>query len=660
LRELVTAGDFQRVKESLPPGVTSAPYFQFGYGPAPLLVFTGLFVFPAFYLLSLLLPHVCNAVQADKRHLGVIYGANTLAFCLGILAFTILTPQVSVFYSFKLFMCLFAVLAFLLLAISAAKRLALWKPAAAALVLAGCAAFVPSAFDVTYYPAGSPPTKFPIRAVKSNIAHTTFIVGDPAGDLLYFDSHPMSGCNTIAQQYMRLMAHFPLLAHPEPKDALLICFGVGSTASAIAAHDTIEQIDIVDLNRQVFATAPEFAHVNSSVARDPRVRLIHDDGRKFLNVTDRTYDLITSEPPPPMFSGMERLYSRQYYETARDHLTPGGLMTQWLPIGQMPTRTMNEAIATFIDVFPHSLLFVGAGINYILVGGNEPIDLTTIESRFDDDDSVVIDLGNYAIANPARLFARIVKGADTLQAEFGAYPNISDQNNAFSHAFHDPASPSLITYDPVAMLEEIDAEQLSASSELRRTVLHLGRLKTVVLDFPEPSLMSIPPESAPQVELSGADWRTIHRLFTNSVTMSQSDPAQAVSLLQRALLMEPDLPYVAKRLGLMLNQLQRFGEAVAAWQAVQRVTPDDPEGHFGAGWALLRLGRHDEAITALQRAIELDENNTAAYRTSLGNAYASAQRWSEALVAYDQALAINPNDQMARRNRAACLQQLGR
>ena len=101
------------------------------------------------------------------------------------------------------------------------------------------------------------------------------------------------------------------------KEALLICFGAGNTAAAIAAHDDIvRRIDIVDLNDKVFETAAEFSDTNNEVYRDPRVRLIHDDGRNFLNVTDQTYDLITSEPPPPLAAGVYRLYSREYYEAA--------------------------------------------------------------------------------------------------------------------------------------------------------------------------------------------------------------------------------------------------------------------------------------------------------------------------------------------------------
>src|SRR5690606_16912444 len=195
LRDWANAGDQERVVETLRDttglGITFR-FFEFGYGLGSVLLFTGLFVFPAFCLLSLLLPWVCNAMQRERRHLGLVYGANTAAFCAGILAFTLLAPRVDVFYSLKLFHLCFAVLVALLAVLKPWRSLARWKPTAAFGALALGCAIVPRGFDPSFLPPDSAAVRHPVRALRSNGTHTTYVVGDPSGDLLFFDSHSMS------------------------------------------------------------------------------------------------------------------------------------------------------------------------------------------------------------------------------------------------------------------------------------------------------------------------------------------------------------------------------------------------------------------------------------------------------------------------------------
>ena len=53
-----------------------------------LFSFTGLYVFPPFFMISFLLPFVCNRIQSQGKHLGLAYGLNTVAFCVGMIIFT--------------------------------------------------------------------------------------------------------------------------------------------------------------------------------------------------------------------------------------------------------------------------------------------------------------------------------------------------------------------------------------------------------------------------------------------------------------------------------------------------------------------------------------------------------------------------------------------
>ena len=420
-----------------PPGANGVHHFPVSL--SQLFLYTGIYVLPSYVLVSLLLPYVCNRLQSTGKHLGLAYGLNTMAFCLGMIAFTLVAPRLNIFYSLKLFLAFMVLAAVALACLGEFRPVRPWRLAASIALFAVAAVATPRGFDRNFFTPLMWPNSLPAQGLRSNAAHTTYFLELPNDNMkLFFGRLSMSGTSPRSQQYMRLMAHFPLLAHPHPEKVLLICFGVGNTASAIAAHQSIERIDAVDLNENVFKTAPAFAEHHAFVHLDPRLRMINDDGRNFLNLSGETYDLITSEPPPPMAGGVYRLYAREYYEQALAHLSPDGSMTQWLPVGQMPKDAIELATRTFVEVFPYALLFEGAGRHLILLGSPSPIDLGRIVDRFYESASVRADLLRIGIATPSELVARIVSDNAELRSRIGPGRVLSDQHNDLEHLFYHP------------------------------------------------------------------------------------------------------------------------------------------------------------------------------------------------------------------------------
>ncbi len=588
-------------------------YSLFGDNPLGLLAFVGLFIFPAYYLVSLLLPYVCNRIQSGRRHLGVAYGLNTVAFCMGMLAFAWLAPYVNIFYSLKLFGWVFGIGVALVVALRLGGRVTWWKPALAVAGLVVACRQVSAVFDTSMLAASNLATRFPVTSMKSNGAHTSYVVNTPRGKMLYFDHHSMSATAPDAQRYMRLMAHFPLIAHPDPRTALLICFGVGNTASAIACHDTIERIDAVDLNDRVFETAPEFASTNGRVFEDERISLIHDDGRNFLRLTDRTYDLITSEPPPPMQEGVYRLYTTDYYESVLAHLTPDGMMTQWLPIEQMPPRAVQMAVSSFVAAFPHTLLFAGSNEQFILIGSPSPINLANLERRFDSQPRAAEDLAALRIRSPLHLIARIVRLEADLEVEYGDGDVLRDRHNDFTYTFHSPDRRAEIRYDPVVVLNACLAGGITDIEMLRPTLTNLAMLKYEVRDFPDSSLMTVKDAASGAVSFADADWVTIGRLnWAAGQASSRKDWGKAAGLFGRSLSMVPDQPSALAAMGRIQLRQGRLNRALQVWKRFTELVPDEAVGHRNVGLALIRAGRTREALPHIKEALRLDPDDQAA------------------------------------------------
>jgi spermidine synthase len=169
--------------------------------------------------------------------------------------------------------------------------------------------------------------------------------------------------------YMAWMGRLPMLLHPDPRRALVICFGTGQTANAVREEGP-ERLDVVELNPAVLRMAPLF-HSNHGVLDDPRVHARVMDGRAWLRRSEDRYDVVTLEPMPPHFAGVNALYSREFYEIVASRLAPGGVVAQWVPFHLLPPFHAASIAATFQAVFPDALLWRGLG-SHILLGRREP------------------------------------------------------------------------------------------------------------------------------------------------------------------------------------------------------------------------------------------------------------------------------------------------
>jgi spermidine synthase len=101
-----------------------------------------------------------------------------------------------------------------------------------------------------------------------------------------------------------------------------------------------------------------FFAVNRGVLDDPRVHPTVMDGRAWLRRTDHVYDVITLEPMPPNFAGVNSLYSREFYELAAARLAPGGIVAQWVPFHLLSVHDAIAITTTFRAVFGDSMLWI--------------------------------------------------------------------------------------------------------------------------------------------------------------------------------------------------------------------------------------------------------------------------------------------------------------
>jgi hypothetical protein len=96
-----------------------------------------------------------------------------------------------------------------------------------------------------------------------------------------------------------------------------------------------------------------------------------------MELTDRRYDIIVTDPPPPIeSSGASVISSLEYYRAGHAHLNPGGIMMQWTPYGSTVDE-FRAHLRTFHAVFPHVLMAFGpGGYGFYMFGSDEPMSFT--------------------------------------------------------------------------------------------------------------------------------------------------------------------------------------------------------------------------------------------------------------------------------------------
>jgi len=168
----------------------------------------------------------------------------------------------------------------------------------------------------------------------------------------------------------KIMADLPLAAHAmgpsgPARDGLVICFGMGTTFRTM--HSWGIETTVVDLTQSVIDAFGFFHADAAAIEADPHVHVVADDGRRFLLRTNRSFDVIVLDPPPPVeAAGSSLLYSTQFYEVAKRRLRPGGILQQWLPDAE---RAIAAAVAKSLVVsFPYVQVFRSRG-GYRTSGG---------------------------------------------------------------------------------------------------------------------------------------------------------------------------------------------------------------------------------------------------------------------------------------------------
>jgi spermidine synthase len=270
-------------------------------------------------------------------------------------------------------------------------------------------------------------------------AQTAVSVSERQGmRVLFLDGVHQADDQPAMAQLHRTIGHLAMVLHPDPRDVLVIGLGGGATAGAASQYSRA-RVQIVELSESVRRAASHFQHINYNVLERPNVMLRLDDGRNFLKLSGRTFDVITADIIQPGHAGAGSLYSREYFSLVRQALKPGGLALQW--IGERPAYRYKLIMRTFLSVFPQATLWSDGAL---MVGSIDPIaiDPGRLEEK-QRDPMTRAALADIGLVTPAQFEALYTAGPGPMHRYVGEGPLLTDDQPLLEYDRSLPRSSEL-------------------------------------------------------------------------------------------------------------------------------------------------------------------------------------------------------------------------
>ncbi|HEY7473466.1 MAG TPA: fused MFS/spermidine synthase, partial [Vicinamibacterales bacterium] len=156
----------------------------------------------------------------------------------------------------------------------------------------------------------------------------------------------------------RMLGHLTHLIPAAPKKTLVIGCGAGVTAGAVSIGPNVEHVTIAEIEPLVpKVVSTYFAEHNYDVVNNKKVTIHLDDARHYLMTTDEKFDAITSDPLDPWVKGAANLYTQEFFEVAKAHLNPGGVVTLFVQLYESNTAAVKSEIGTFFKAFPNGIVW---------------------------------------------------------------------------------------------------------------------------------------------------------------------------------------------------------------------------------------------------------------------------------------------------------------
>ncbi len=428
-----------------------------------------------------------------------------------------------------------------------------------------------------------------------------------------------------------LSGYIPMLVHPDPKSALVVGQGSGVTLGAVLSFP-VETADLVEISPAVIEGSRYFGPFNNHSLDDTRVTTILQDGRNHLTLTEKSYDVVISEPSNPWISGVGALFTEDFYQLLVKKLNPGGIACVWVHTNMSP-ENFKSIIKAFTSVFGHVTMWESiVGEDYLLVGSMQPYQLPyeKTQTLFTDPSRgrALRRLGLSEINDLMGLYIMDQEGLKNFSAEA---PMHTDDNsllefNAPEYIYKDERHVIVRQLTPFfgakPELLKFTTTDVDTSLKVKRQVAALERTETQIKEIKRKA----------QID---------QHLGRALEAVSAGQLEEALQNYFEILKIDPDHVLTFFNMGNVYRGMRKYEKAEIAYKKALEINPYYVFASMGLAQVYLVTEQPGKATEVLNKALEVVPED-AEIRTWLGLSYIKGKRLDEGLAEMNQAVKFDP------------------
>jgi len=178
---------------------------------------------------------------------------------------------------------------------------------------------------------------------------------------------------------LKISAHLSALLAARRQRAMVIGLGTGVTAGELTLYPEFQRIDVAEISPYVVKALPYFSHANHDLLHNPRVKIHVGDAFRILTRGEQKWDVIVSEPTNPWVTGVDLLFTEEFYRLVKRHLTPGGVLLQWIQRYSFNRDLIGMVLNTLGHEFQNVRIFNSNNSDLLVIATNRRFSRSDLE-----------------------------------------------------------------------------------------------------------------------------------------------------------------------------------------------------------------------------------------------------------------------------------------